>query len=133
MEKRRYHERTEMLKSESSQCDVLIEQYQDDIVQLENKLGVAREKQRILVQRHVHAQNKKRAEMNIRRVETSDAILRFEQFENRIEQMEAEADLVNFGRKTTLEDEIAALEEDEELEEELQALKESAANKAEKG
>ena len=122
-----------MLKSESSQCDVLIEQYQDDIVQLENKLGAAREKQRILVQRHVHAQNKKRAEMNIRRVETSDAILRFEQFENRIEQMEAEADLVNFGRKPKLEDEIAALEEDEELEEELQTLKDSAANKAEKG
>jgi len=126
MEKRRYQERAETLDGESSECDVLIEQYQADIVQLETKLGAAREKQRILVQRHAHAQNKKRAEMDVRRFETSDAILRFEQFENRIERMEAEADLVNYGRKPSLEDEIAALETDEELEKELQALKDSA-------
>lgn len=131
MEKRRYQERAEALESEFSQCDTLIEQYQADIVQLENKLGAAREKQRILVQRHTHAKNKKRAEMDIRRVETSDAILRFEQFENRIERMEAEADLVNFGRKPTLEQEIAALETDEELEKELQTLKDSAVKKVE--
>ena len=125
MEKRRHQERIDSLGNESTQCDVLIDQYQDDIVQLESKLGAAREKQRILVKRHVHAQHKRRAEMDIRRVETSDAILRFEHFENRIERMEAEADLVNYGRKGTLEDEIAALETDEELEAELQTLKDS--------
>ncbi len=125
MEKRRYQERVEALEGESSQCDVLIEQYQDDIVQLETKLGSAREKQRILVKRHVHAQHRKRAEMDIRRVETNDAIMRFEQFENRIERMEAEADLVNYGRKGTLDEQIAALETDEELEKELQKLKDS--------
>ncbi len=131
MEKRRYQERIETLESESAQCDVLIEQYQADIVQLESKLGSAREKQRILVQRHTHARNKKRAEMDIRRVETTDAILRFEQFENRIERMEAEADLVNYGRKPTLQDEIAALETDEDIEKELRALKKSASKKPE--
>ena len=116
LEKRSYTERADTLEGELSQCDDLIGQYQADIVQLEDKLGAAREKQRILVQRHTHAQNKKRAEMDIRRVETSDAILRFEHFENRIERMEAEADLVNYGRKPSLQDEIAALEGDEELE-----------------
>jgi phage shock protein A len=131
MEKRRYQERAEALESESSQCDVLIEQYQADIVQLESKLNAAREKQRVLVQRHVHAKNKRRAEMDIRRIETSDAIIRFEQFENRIERMEAEADLVNFGRKPTLDEEIDSLESDEELEKELQDLKASTAKKTE--
>ena len=99
LDKRRYNERAEKLGNELSQCDVLIDQYQADIVQLESKLNPAREKQRILVQRHLHAQQKKRAEMDIRRIETSDAIIRFEQFENRIERMEAEADLINYGRK----------------------------------
>jgi phage shock protein A len=130
LEKRSYTERANTLERELSQCDDLIGQYQADIVQLEDKLGAAREKQRILVQRHAHAQNKKRAEMDIRRVETSDAILRFEHFENRIERMEAEADLVNYGRKSSLQDEIAALEGDEELEKELKKLKKSSAKQA---
>jgi phage shock protein A len=129
MEKRRYNERAEKLESESSQCGALIEQYQADIVQL----NAAREKQRILLQRHIHAHNKKRAEMDIRRMETSDTILRFEQFENRIERMEAEADLVNYGRNQTLEEEITFLESDAELEKELQDLKASTARKVEKG
>ena len=130
LEKRRYNERSEKLGNELSQCDLLIEQYQSDIVQLESKLNAAREKQRILVQRHVHAQHKKRAEMDIRRIETSDAIIRFEQFENRIERMEAEADLINYGRKNSLEEEITSLEGDEELEKELKDLKASTAKKA---
>jgi phage shock protein A len=123
MEKRSFQERAESLERELSQCDDLIEQYQADIVQLENKLCSAREKQRVLVQRHTHARNRKRAQMDIRRVETSDAFLRFEHFENRIERMEAEADLVNFGRKPTLQDEIESLQTDEEIEKELENLK----------
>ena len=133
VEKRRYSERADALEKESSQCDALIEQYQADIVQLEDKLNAAREKQRILVQRHIHAQKKKRAQKEIRRIDGSDALLRFEQFENRIERMEAEADLVNLGRKPTLEDEFVRLEGDEEIEEELQALKASVAKKTEEG
>jgi phage shock protein A len=50
-------------------------------------------------------------------------MLRFEHFENRIERMEAEADLVNFGRKPSLEEEFASLTTDEELEKELAELK----------
>jgi phage shock protein A len=123
LEKRRYRERASALEKELSQCDVLVEQYQADMTQLEDKLSTAREKQRILVQRHIHAQRKKRAQQGIRRFDSSDALVRFEQFENRIERMEAEADLVNFGRKSTLEEEFGRLEGDEEIEKELQALK----------
>ena len=130
VEKRRYRERAEALERESSECDMLVNQYQDDIIKLEEKLTAAREKQRILVQRHIRAQRRKRAERDIRRLETSDAFIRFEQFQNRIERMEAEADLVNFGRKSTLEEELAHLEGDEEIEKELQALKGSAGKKA---
>jgi phage shock protein A len=58
MEKRRYSDRADAFKKELIECDSLVEQYQDDIRQLEDKLGTAREKQRILVQRHIHAQGK---------------------------------------------------------------------------
>jgi len=130
IEKRRYTNRGESLFGEGAQFDGIIENYQQDIVQLEDKLGAARDKQRLLVQRHQHAQGKRRAQENIRRSETSDALLRFEQFENRIERMEAEADLVNYGRKPSLLDEFAGLETDEGIEQELAALKEGAGRSA---
>jgi phage shock protein A len=41
--------------------------------------------------------------------------------------MEAEADLVNFGRKPTLEEDLDTLVVDEEIEKELQTLKSSLA------
>lgn len=123
VEKKSRQERAELLENEAEQYQDLVGQYQQDIVQLEGKLDTAREKQRILYQRHVHAQRKRRAQEEIRRVESSDAFIRFEQFENRIERMEAEADLVNAHRKTSLEDEISNLEHDEEIEKELEALK----------
>ena len=131
IEKRRYRERANALEKELTQCETLIEQYLTDMTQLEEKLGTAREKQRILVQRHIHAQRRKRAQQEIRRFDTNDALVRFAHFENRIERMEAEADLVNFGRKPTVEDEFTRLEGDEEIERELQALKSAGTKKSE--
>jgi phage shock protein A len=130
IERRRYRERAIALEKEAAQCEALVEQYQNDMTQLEEKLSTAREKQRVLVQRHIHAQRKKRAEKEIRRFDTTDVLVRFEQFENRVERMEAEADLVNFGRKQPpLEEAFARLEGDEEIERELQALKTAGARK----
>jgi phage shock protein A len=131
IEKKRYKERAASLETEQTQCDTLVSQYQDDMRQLEDKLAGARERQRLLVQRHIRANSKKQAQEKIRRVDTSDAFVRFEKFENRIERMEAEADLVNFGRKPTLDDEFTRLQEDEEIEKELQQLKSSAVKKTE--
>ncbi|NIA16435.1 MAG: phage shock protein PspA [Nitrospiraceae bacterium] len=126
VEKRRFNERCDALTEETAQLDGLVEHYQKDIVQLEEKLAGARDKQRVLVQRHRHAQGKKRAQQNIRKMDTSDAMLRFEKFEGRIDRMEADADLVNYGKRPPLEDAFAALETDDEIEEELAALKEAA-------
>jgi phage shock protein A len=122
-EKRRYVERGESLEIELDQAKGLIAQYQDDIQKLEDKLGAAREKQRILVQRHRHAVNKKRSEQSIRKFDTAEAFTRFEEFQHRIDRMEAEGELVNYGRKPSLDQEFSALEADEDIEKELAALK----------
>ena len=125
MERRRWQQRVEALEDEKPQIQSIVDQFQEDIVQLENKLNSAREKQRILMQRHIHARRKIRAQEEIRRMDTSDAWVRFEQFENRIERMEAEAGLVNYGRESSLDEQFARLEGDEEIEKELKALKDS--------
>lgn len=128
-ERRRYSERVRALETERVECKGLVEQYQDDIRQLEDKLRSAKERQRILIQRHVHANRKKQVQQEIRRIESSEAVFKFEDFENRIERMEAEADLVNFGRKPGLEEEIDHLLMDDDIERELQSLKSSLREK----
>lgn len=123
IEKRRYSERVDSLTAERKHVDELVEQYKGDIVQLEEKLAGAREKQRLLVQRHIRAQRKRATEQRIRKVDTTDAMARFETFEHRIDRLETEAELVNFGRKPSLEEEIDKLGKDQDIEKELEALK----------
>ena len=123
LEKRRYSERASILEQEQGEHSGLVDQYQEDIRQLEDKLRTAREKQRMLVQRHIHAMKKKRAQEEIRRIDNSEAVFKFERIENRIERLEADADMVNFGVKPGLEEELDGLMVDEDIEKELQSLK----------
>jgi phage shock protein A len=123
IEKRKFTRRAQTIEQDLAEQDLLIEQYQNDISQLEDKLKSARDKQRMLVQRHVHAKKKIQAQQEMRRIDSSETMMKFDELENRIERMEAEADLVNFGQKTSLEDELERLSVDDEIENELQALK----------
>ncbi len=123
VEKRRYRQRADALEQELSEHQGLVDQYQGDIAQLEDKLKSARDKQRVLVQRHIHAERKRRAQTDIRRIDSAEAVFRFDELESRIERMEAEADLVNFPRREGLEEKLDTLTYDEEIERELQAIK----------
>jgi phage shock protein A len=123
VEKRRHVERAESLEEELEQAKSLVTQCQSDIMQLEDKLSAAREKQRVLVQRHTNANTKKKAQQQIRRYDTSDALQRFDDFQQRIDRLEADAELVNYGRKTSLADQFKELEHDDEIEKELEAMK----------
>jgi phage shock protein A len=122
-EKRRFAEMIDSLERELTEHDEMVIQYQDDIRQLEDKLTKAREKQRMLVQRHIRARRKKRAQEEIRRADNFETIAKFDELESRIERMEAEADLVNFSRKPTLEEDFETLVNDDDIERELAALK----------
>jgi phage shock protein A len=132
VEKRRYTKTLNALQQELADHRGLIDQYRQDIQQLEDKLRAAKEKQRVLVQRHIHAARKRRAQEEIRRMDSSEALLKFEELENRIDRMEAGADLVNFGKKPTLEAEFENLVVDEDIEHELRMLK-SSVQKQEQG
>ncbi len=129
VEKRRFTQRAEAVDAELSELSVIVAQYRDDIQELEAKLKSAREKQRMLVQRHIRAQRKKKAQEEIRRMDSNDVIQRFEEMENHIERMEAEADLVNYGRRSSLEAAFEDLSADDDIEKQLSALKSSQSPK----
>ncbi len=128
-EKRRYTQKVDVVDEELTELAAIVEQYRDDITVLETKLKSAREKQRMLVQRHIRAQRKKQAHEEIRRADSSEIMNKFDELENHIERMEAEADLVNYGRHASLEEEFDALEADDEIEAELNKLKSSQSTK----
>jgi phage shock protein A len=123
IEKRRFSVIAEALENELAEYGELVTQYQEDIGELESKLNNAKEKKRVLVQRHKRAAGKKRAQEDIRRSKSSDTMARFDKLESRIEQMEAEAELVNTPKKPSLEDEFDDLASDDEIENELAKIK----------
>ncbi|WP_136809808.1 phage shock protein PspA [Desulfosediminicola flagellatus] len=128
MEKRRFAELAESISEEISDHGGLIDQYQGDIRELEIKLNSAKEKKRMLVQRHKRANGKKRAQQDIRRMDSVETMARFEGLERRIDHMEAEADMVNFGKQPTLDEEFENLATDDDIENELEKLKAAKQN-----
>jgi phage shock protein A len=128
VEKRRLARRAEGLEAELGEARALVGRYQDDIMQLEDKLAAVREKERMLKQRHLAARQQARARRGVREAGSHEAVQRFERFQNRVERLEAEAELVNYGQPASdLDDRFAELESDEEIERELAALKDRQA------
>ncbi|WP_027185911.1 phage shock protein PspA [Desulfovibrio inopinatus] len=136
VEKRRYEDDAEALSNEVAECQGMVESYRTDIGLLEEKLQSAKDRQRALVQRHMRARGKMRAKQEMRRASSTDTLIRFEQFENRIERLEAEAELAGEypnrrspanGEPLTLEEKFSMLEHDDEIERELASLKKNMA------
>lgn len=123
IEKRRFSETSEAIDAEIAEFKAIINQYHDDIAELEDKLENAKEKKRLLVQRHKRASGKKRAHQEIRKSTSADTMARFDKLESRIEQMEAEADLVNIKKEPSRDEVFDEMATDEEIENELAKIK----------
>lgn len=128
LEKQSVQKRMDNLQNEQQRFADLIVHSQDDILKLENKIESAREKQRLLEQRYRVAQNRIRAEQNVRRSKSNDTVIRFEEYEHKIDRMEAQAGLINPSinkHDLQLEEQFAMLENDKSIEQELEDLKNS--------
>ncbi|MBP9943480.1 MAG: phage shock protein PspA [Desulfomicrobium sp.] len=126
LEKLNAQRQSEGLERERDRFAVLIEQAREDIEQLEAKLESAKERQRSLAKRHVRADQRMRARSNVSRVQSNDVMMRFDQFEQRIERMEAEAELAAPRQNRNLEQEFALLEGGDEIEEQLASMRSAA-------
>jgi phage shock protein A len=122
-EKTRFAQQAEAFRQEAEGCAEIVGQYKADIAAVEERLQAAREKHRLLVQRHIRAHNHKQAQTTLRRATSVDALARFDHLENRIERMEAEASLVNYAAKGSLVEQLEALRGGDQIEKELEALK----------
>jgi phage shock protein A len=108
------------------EMDVLEEQlakFNSDITQLQSKLTDAKTRQRSIVIRHKTASSQLAARKHIHDDKIDEMLFRFENAERRIDRVEARSESMDIGRRKNLAEEIAGLQDDERVEDALEALK----------
>ena len=97
----------------------------DDIARLEQKLADAKAKQRTLVARQHTASRQLDMRKKIHSTRIDDALLRFEQYERKLDDVEGRVEAYDLGRDghRSLADEFANLETEDSVERDLRELK----------
>ncbi|MCM0147229.1 phage shock protein PspA [Photobacterium galatheae] len=111
------------LQEEYKLVDETINKLASEVAELERKLQETRARQQALVMRHQAAGNRRDVRRQLETGKVDEAMSKFEQYERRIDEMEAEADSYNLGRGKSLEQEFADLQAQDEIEKELERLK----------
>lgn len=127
--KRKAEEMIGLLDQELTAIDETVDKTNDDLSKLQAKLKEARAKQRSLEVRRNAASDAVRISRQVHDGRIDEALARFERYERRIDELEAEAESYALGRPRTLEDEFAELETEDAVKAELEALKQRMANR----
>ncbi len=123
LEKAKLEETAKLLSEDVDNLSFALQKHEEDIVKLENKLREAKAKQKSLQARAETAtsQLKVRRQINNRRID--EAFARFDTMERRMDSLEGEVESFDLGKGKTLSEEIAELEAESAIEDELAALK----------
>jgi len=123
LEKAKLEETAKLLSEDVDNLSFALQKHEEDIVKLENKLREAKAKQKSLQARAETAtsQLKVRHQINNRRID--EAFARFDTMERRMDSLEGEVESFDLGKGKTLSEEIAELEAESAIEDELAALK----------
>jgi phage shock protein A len=123
VEKSRVAAAVDVLKQDYLTVDEGLAKLNDDIARLESKLGDAKTRQKSLLARHKTASNRLAVRKKIHDYKIDDAMLRFEQYTRRIDDVEGRVEAYDLGLPKDLNHEFASLEAEESVKEEFDALK----------
>ena len=122
-EKARVVQAADALRNQHATLGDGLEKLNDDIVRLEEKLVDAKTRQQALYARHQTASRRLEVRKRLHSARIDDALIRFDQFERRIDDIEAHVESYDMGGKKTLKDEFANLETEDAVAKELRELK----------
>lgn len=105
-----------------------LEKLNDDIVRLEEKLVDAKTRQQAIFARHQTATRRLEVRKRLHSYRIDDAFIKFDQFEKRIDDLEAHAESYDLGVKKDLKDEFVDLETEDAVAKELRELKSKRAS-----
>jgi len=122
IEKKKCGENAASLLDELTHVDDHIAKLQDEISQLQEKLVDAKARQKAIIMREKTATSRLKVKKNIDSGRVNDALNRFDSYERKIDDIESQVESLDLGSKS-LADEIADLESDENIDDELAELK----------
>ena len=123
VEKSRVASAVDVLKEDYAAVDEGLAKLNEDIARLEAKLEDAKVRQKALLARHKTANSRLAARKKIHDYKIDDAMLRFEAYTQRIDDVEGRVEAYDLGLPKDLNHEFASLEAEESVKKELDALK----------
>jgi phage shock protein A len=123
VEKSRAASAAEIIRSDYAAVDEGLTKLNEDISRLESKLEDAKTRQKALLARHKTANSRLAARKKIHDYKIDDAMIRFEQYTRRIDDVEGRIEAYDLGLPKDLNHEFAGLEAEESIARELDDLK----------
>ena len=123
LEKAKLVEMGRLLEEQLAQVEEVLGQGDADIAKLQAKLAEAKAKQKAITVRHETAGSRLKVRQSIYDSRVDDALARFDQVERKLDEAEGKVEAYDLGQRQTLAQEIAELEAESAIEEEMTALK----------
>lgn len=127
VEKARVTSASEVIKGDYAAVDEGLTKLNEDIARLESKLQDAKARQKALLARHKTANSRLAARRKIHDYKIDDAMIRFEQYTRRIDDVESRVEAYDLGLPKDLNHQFASLEAEESVAKELDELKKRVA------
>ncbi len=131
VEKSRVVAAVDLLKQDYLAVDEGLAKLNEDIARLESKLEDAKSRQKALLARHKTANSRLAVRKKIHDYKIEDAMVRFEQYTRRIDDVEGRIEAYDLGLPKDLNHEFASLQAEDSVKEELDALKRRVAGDTE--
>jgi phage shock protein A len=123
IEKARAAQMADSLRAQQAAIEAGVEQLSDDISRLEAKLADAKARQKTLIARHQTASRRLEVRKKIYDYRVDDALVRFDQYERRMDDLEGKVEAFDLGAKSDLRQEFSDLESEDSIARELEAMK----------
>jgi phage shock protein A len=122
IERQKCEEQVVSLEGDLNALDDQVNRLKEEITQLQSKLEDAKARQKTILMRGKTASSRLNVKSKLSSDKINDALSRFEQYERKIDNLEAEVESYDLGNKS-LADEFAELEASDKVDSELEALK----------
>ncbi|MBL4817271.1 MAG: phage shock protein PspA [Shewanella sp.] len=123
VEKQKASELAETLTKELVIVEEQISRLKEEVNLLQQKLADAKARQKTIIMRKQTASSRLEVKKQLDSSKIDNAMSKFEQYERRVEGLESQVDAYDLGNKKSLSDEFAALEAEDSVNAELEALK----------
>ncbi|SQH76098.1 regulatory protein for phage-shock-protein operon [Shewanella benthica] len=123
VEKKQASELADTLTQELVIVEEQISRLKEEVNLLQQKLADAKARQKTIIMRKQTASSRLEVKKQLDSSKIDNAMSKFEQYERRVEGLESQVDAYDLGNKKSLTDEFAALEAEDSVNAELEALK----------